>query len=294
MKRNLFFTLFFSLFFLAACKSKGQGESNLKRNVKEDAPSSIEEKLDAANAASLTEENLSDELLPVLEKEISEIQDINPLENLNLEYFESCAFNPFEKRQKENSFIDESGLGTINYYPDFYPLGWSKDGDFAYCIKQFVDGAGETRISFVIQDTVSDKILFRLDDTVCNLMSLFFSNYFDQIKAAILEKEIILQKSEYICDASQNEITYLVHAMNEKVDEYGMKKIDYFVQAQKGTGSKILMTKNDVLANSVFVCGAFKSPYENRQALLLAEVDLGFEGCDINYIISGCHTKIGF
>ncbi len=294
MKRNLFFTLFFAFFFLAACKSKGQGEINLKRNAEENATSSIEKNLDATNAFSAAEETSSDGVLSVLEKDISEIQDINPLENLNLEYFESCAFNPFEKRQEENSYIDEAGLGIINYYPDFYPLGWSKDGNFAYCIKQFVDGVGETRISFVIQDAVSDKNLFRLDDSDCNVMSLFLSNYFDKIKVAILENEIILQKSEYICDAGKNEITYLVHAMNEKVDEYGMKKIDYFVQAQNGNGSKILMTKNGVLANSVFVCGAFKSPYEDRQALLLAEVDLGFEGCDINYIISGCHTKVGF
>jgi len=279
MKRITLFAVLAVSLGLAACKSKEAAPEITSSQEETKSPVSTK-KADPEKFETLPGE------VPVIDGYI--VQSIDPV------FFESCRINPFESRNEEIAYIESSGLGIINSYPDFYPLGWSKDGKLAFCIKQFYDGRGETQIRFIIQDTITDKIIYQLDDWNCSTISVFVSNYSQDIDEKIYENKINLIKQDLISAKEKTDISYKVQALNITDSEYGFKQLDYMIQAKKGSKSKTLMTKKEVLANSVFVCGSLKSPFEDRLAVIIAEVDYGFEGCDIQYHITGCHTTVGF
>lgn len=275
MKRIFFLAALALPLLVSSCKTKEPQTAEAENT--DEYKEIINLKEDTENPDSLTE--------------INQQYIAQPIDSI---FFESCKLNPFENRDKEMAYIDSAGMGLINYYPDFYPLGWSKDGKLAYCIKQYFDGRGETLIRFIIQDTITDKIIYQLDDWNCGSISLFVANYGSDINSMIFDNKIILNRSAFNSPRDSAEFSFKIKATNFKEDEYGLKTLDYFVQAWKGNKSKILMTKKEVPANSVFVCGSLKSPYEDRLAIIIAEVKYGFEGHDITYLISGCHTKVGF
>ncbi len=214
--------------------------------------------------------------------------------------FKKHAINPYDGRDERMSYVNGSPI--VNGVPEFYFLGWSKTGKIAFIMNTYLDGVGGNRIDFIVQDTVTDEILY-------NNSSLLYdegdgSSIMDDYKEmdrVLAQYKIILQAPDYMEPTKTNRdgpkgaaVWFGVEASNVHEDEMGTTFLDYVCTAYTGDALKVVTSEKNAQCSNVYVCGYLRSPYENRIALILGNTVRGFEGCDIAYKLSGCHMDVGF
>ena len=183
----------------------------------------------------------------------------------------------------------------------FYPIGWSRDGKFAYYAEPADEDCGCYFAELVIQDLRTDKELWKfkndpqsrtnaegepIEDDIRRLwrrnQKLFSSKLREHgiipnTRFALLGKSFVLGGKSY-----KTKVT----APKSKDDEYEMDRVKSIaidltstslgkktVYATEYKGDEIYAAPLDVS-----IAGAFKSPYENRVAIVLLKVQRGWEG----------------
>lgn len=188
-----------------------------------------------------------------------------------------------------------------------YLVGFSPDGKIAFLKQEELDGKGETDLYFIVQDLVSDEILWELqaptDESYWlgkDLMTLFLSDNQELIdgKLAAYGISIVSCSYERIPYKAADGRTF--EARIESVDTgkllydmFGIIRYSCTVTDGRGLSKKVVADK-EIAASEAFVCGCIKNPFENRLALIIAEAVYGFEGCDMKYSFTGCDMQKGF
>lgn len=224
--------------------------------------------------------------------------------------------------------------GRWGYHPlNFYPVGWSDDGKFAYVMMESFSERGGWRppVELCIMDMVSDEIVYRkrVDAEEDLDMEAAQSNADRAGTVRASEDPLVGVYANWRMFASEFEekmtefrigkiesadfLTFplLLGGRTYEARPYGTQADDgetykryfseYGLRIERGTqGRKTIFEgqgawdqNSPVIGITVF--GAFKSPYENRIAVLYGVWDTGWEGTPwLDLHLSGSHLGVGF
>jgi len=199
----------------------------------------------------------------------------------------------------------------------FYPIGWSRDGKFAYYTEPVDEACGCYYARLVIQDLRTDKVLWEFkysqDDTYegdkmtgpGDIRKLWAKNrkLFSEKLAAngiIAGRSAMLGKT---FTSGRNSFTAKASIKTGKNPDEGWDRVNIFNIALSSPklGSKSVYNADYTKEEYWFMLGAgllgvIKSPYENRVAIIGIEVMRGYEGPPhtANVRIAGADLTSGF
>lgn len=194
---------------------------------------------------------------------------------------------------------------TAGRYPglipeNLFPIGWSKDGKFAYYYEPVDEACGCYFANLVIQDMRTDQVLWEFkyrqddlmddkgdmppEDTITKLWrknrKLFSKKLAEH--AIIAGPSILLGKNFKIAGRSYS-ASVIVKMGNDP--DYGQERVDKlsFTLTSPKIGTKTLYTADHSKEKDWFmldagVVGVIKSPFEDRVAIIGMEIDRGWEG----------------
>jgi hypothetical protein len=183
----------------------------------------------------------------------------------------------------------------------FYPIGWSQDGKFAYYYEPVDEACGCYFANLVIQDMRTDKVLWEFDynggdhadpktgnmppeDTIAKL----WKKNARAFAAKLREHGIIAGRSVLLGRAFRSgggSFTAKGIVKMGKNPDYGDERVERFtfqlVSAKSGTktlGSIDHSKEGYAYTLDAAILGVIKSPFEDRIAVIGMEVDRGWEG----------------
>jgi hypothetical protein len=194
-------------------------------------------------------------------------------------------------------------------FPVFRLWGWSRDGKVAWSMEREVEGRGGVTIEYVVQDLVSDEVLWNYpDDSGAwdaydpeadgSEAEYSYRHVAAGLREALDAFRIVQGPAKFerfpIKSAGRS-YGVDIRIDQKQATDFGEGVAAYTVritrddrkakEAKKATGAEAL---------SVYACGYFASPYESRVAIVSAEERFVFEGTEMFYSLSGCNLKVGF
>ncbi len=187
-------------------------------------------------------------------------------------------------------------------YDKIASIGFSKNGKFAYVTEHEVEGRGGTLYTYKIINTINDKIIWKYEDDIKDIMDdpykFSYARVKDRLQKALQEHKIkyviqpLLRKVPYKFD--NNKISFAIKAISRKnKDGFNGNYLSLKVIARTNNGYKRVYYSKDK-AFSYSIMGVFKSPYEPRIVLILAKEFYGSEGTALYYTPIGVHLKQNF
>lgn len=197
--------------------------------------------------------------------------------------------------------VDEGPHYTVT--TTFHPIGWSKDGKFAYA-KFFDSYADGLTLVVVVQDVTSDKVIWSKEVYALGEdgeeQNLDHKGLWNKVKNS-LEKALITYKISPNQSIDYRKESW--HRINGQAYKFALttnKKIQIDCRA-KGLGEKniyqqkISETDFEYSEIGASVKGIIKSPYEDRVLVLYLISQKGFEfATDESFDLVGCHLTKGF
>jgi len=200
--------------------------------------------------------------------------------------------------------------GKENILADkIYPIGWSNDSKFAYIVEPADEATGFYFINIIIQDLNNDKILWSFvydtEDQIENKdLKATWKEQFELIKSKldehkiVQEKSFILEKLKFAVDNNNFEVK-LTAKKGVSVDFAPMEVIEkYTLKITSALGQKQIFSKKEESSRMLDakVLGVFKSPYENKIAVLVASENFGYEGPPnvVGITVVGANLDSGF
>lgn len=232
-------------------------------------------------------------------------------EKENIETEESKTEEVFQEREYELPAQTASNSDDSEIISDkLYPIGWSKDGKFAYIIEPVDEGTGFYFITIAIQDLNSDKILWKFEYTTKDEiedkdLKTTWEEKYAEIKEKLnehkieQEKKFALGKAEF--DSEKNKFNLNVEA--NKIESpvfFGMEVLENFAVklSASGLGTKEIFKQKEEDSRLVeaLIVGQFKSPFEDRIAVLVSTEQIGYEGPPntITFNLVGANLNKGF
>ena len=192
-------------------------------------------------------------------------------------------------------------------FDKFYPIGWSKDGHFAYIVEPADEAAGLYFFEFVIQNMISDKKVWtwkpkdEVEEGSVKQMwkdyAMVFAEKLNQY-GIIQQKDIKIEPTEFTNGGNKFKIT-----IDNKMEtcDFGfdvVKATDVFIKSPE-LGSKRIYSyteKEISYTLSKIVAGVIKSPYEDRIAVIVKTEINGYEGPPnvISQFLVGANLKESF
>lgn len=175
-------------------------------------------------------------------------------------------------------------------FQKFYPIGWSKDGKFAYAIEPADEAVGAYFFRLKIQNMISDKDVYSWqpeeDPEKGNIKQMWkdnqmtFATNLNEHKI-IPDKDIKLLGTEFSTEDGKFKIT--IENTMETDPDFGFEVVKntniYIKSPELGTKRIYSYTEKDYnLCLGRIVQGVIKSPYEKRIAVLVKEEFRGYEG----------------
>lgn len=182
----------------------------------------------------------------------------------------------------------------------FFPIGWSRDGKFAYYLEPVDEECGCYFAELVIQDLRNDKILYHFKNEPNARVGKDGSPLPDDLRklwkrnqstfTAKLREYGIVQATRFSLLPSTftvagKRFTAKLTRVTEKGGDYDERTRKLTLDLMSPTlGSKTLYTESFKGADDytppldAAVAGAFKSPFENRVAVIVIKVQRGWEG----------------
>lgn len=195
---------------------------------------------------------------------------------------------------------------------NFYPIGWSRDGKFAYLVEPADEVCGCYFAEFVIQDLKTDKVLFkeRYSSEALEAPAEENLDSFWPKKQKAYSAKLNQYRIEPIGDVQLLHPTInfkgdvLTPKLDVKIETDGVYEVDGTVTLTMDStkhGSKVIRRdvykKKDVNGfRDAEISGSLKSPFESRVAVILVEEMRGWEGPPntTSIKISGATLTTGF
>lgn len=201
----------------------------------------------------------------------------------------------------------------------FFPIGWSKEGKFAYYIEPVDEACGCYFAHLVIQDLRNDKVVWEFkysqddgmdaegkmppEDTIAKLWRKHGDFFSEKLREhnivpaafAMLPKTFTSRGKRYTAAA----------VANPGNDPDGQKRVQdlRITISSPGRGSKVLYKRAMNAGDDLYVAsldagviGSLKSPYEDRVAIVFITAERGWEGPPhtANIHITGADLTGGF
>ncbi|ULQ59296.1 hypothetical protein K7I13_12470 [Brucepastera parasyntrophica] len=205
-------------------------------------------------------------------------------------------------------------------FPEVRIWGWSESGTVAYSVERFIEGRGGIVVSYIVFDLIEDKPLWILQmDSIyyedVNEPSFLFASFTDEKQdTSFLYFTYDLRKQEieeafnkhgiirhYINDYYKlpiqfNDRIYYCTASivyEEEPQFYDFIR-SYTITVETGGKMKTVAEVEETDALSLYLCGYFISPFENRAVIITAEERFGWEGSELFYFFVGCDLERRF
>jgi hypothetical protein len=231
----------------------------------------------------------------------------DPAENVEVDQPEIVEVEP--ELPKDYSLPTKLKYAVAEGYDlmtEFYPIGWSADGKFAFVREPADEACGCYFFDIVIMDMVSDKILWEWkfnDDGAGETMKSVWKKNYALLKSKLLENKII-QASDFALGKSTfnyKNVKYTLEDESSSNSDWDYGKIQSFriTLSASGLGTKTVKVQSydeyDMIL-SLEVVGQLKSPYEDRIAVIYSEIQRGYEGPPnvVQFGLSGSHLMDGF
>lgn len=202
----------------------------------------------------------------------------------------------------------------------FAPIGWSRDGKFAYIAELSSDAMGHcpnelAYFIWVVQDMINDRILWDsgkeykegLPEALARaeMVEIFrwelanrMAGYRQHLNrnGIVINSDIRLGKFPLLCNGSEYR-AFIVDC--KRGSKYGFDETfitGYGVVMAKDSLGKTIGRYPDSCLLDLRIAGYFKSPFEPRIALVVCDVMRGFEGLphSVTPRFIGCHLESGF
>lgn len=185
--------------------------------------------------------------------------------------------------------------------PLFIPMGWSPEGYFALLDVREAQGRGGYVTSLTIVNCITDAILFRGEEwgeepgvTPLGEVNLTSRAQWEKelasrgIEAAGTDYHRFPYERNGVVFRTDLDVVY--SDKNEFYDT--VAAYDLWIRGDDGTAKRVTGRKPTAL--DVFAGGYFRSPFEERIALVLLEERYTFEGTEYFPVIIGSHMAVGF
>lgn len=191
----------------------------------------------------------------------------------------------------------------------FYPIGWSKDGKFAYYVEPADEACGCYIAQLIVQDLWTDKILWRKSYNSENGGADTLAKYWKKNQAEFSRQlaayKIIAKKNFTLFDSTfdfQTDVLSPEIDVKTSIDadqRVSGKVILRLLSKQKGRKTiheKTYVAKNYDSFRNAEIAGSLLSPFEARAAIIVVETHRGWEGPpNITRIrINGAALTVGF
>lgn len=199
----------------------------------------------------------------------------------------------------------------------FYPIGWSRDGKLAYYLEPFDEACGCYFAELIILDLRNDKILYHFKNDPESRVDVEGSPIEDDIRKLWRRNQKLfsekLREHRIVPSASfpilgrtfrSGRRSYSAKMTVKKIydDGFGLNRVRTATLelSSPGLGKKTIFTvdhSNEPISPlDSAIAGVFKSPFENRAAVIMINVQRGWEGPPhiVEVKIAGADLVTGF
>jgi len=208
-------------------------------------------------------------------------QDINNQNSAEEEYLDGDYKIPDELIYNDKS--DDFLIDKI------YPIGWSKDGKFAYIIEPADEGSGFYLFELIVFDVVNNKITWswKPDESEEGDLETTWKSNYEHFKESLNKFEVVqednfeLQKGKTTFKG--NEYQIVLDTKTETEPDFGFNVIKElkvsFTSVELGTKEIFKHKENDFsMVVGAFVPGYLLSPYDGRVVVICQMERWGYEG----------------
>jgi hypothetical protein len=183
----------------------------------------------------------------------------------------------------------------------FFPVGFSKDGKFAYA--DMIPGGGRSNLvcRFSIMDLIEDRVLYEVESEAedVNDFSDFWRANYGSIKKKMNEYGIIENKpvlSLFPCKNGKDQIKLIVEKKSTEKDPWERDIGELRIIAVSSILGKKTIYRKENSYIDVTIEGYIRSPYEDRILVIVSQLRSGWEGPpdELYLLIAGCHLTKGF
>lgn len=173
----------------------------------------------------------------------------------------------------------------------FYPIGWSKDGVFAYYVEPPDEACGCYFAHLVVQDLRTDKILwerkYSSEDKPEDTLEKYWAKNQKEFSGKLAEYGIVAQKQFMLHDSA---IRYQKDVLTPKLTDTSSTEDNFYITGSvvlqlisKKKGRKTIYAKkfNPKKVEGFLgaeLSGSLLSPFEPRAAIIMIETYRGWEG----------------
>lgn len=180
----------------------------------------------------------------------------------------------------------------------FYPIGWSRNGKFAYVFEYVAEGLGEPVREYNIQDMVSDESVYAKMQTGVDAEPLpaEFLDTCEEVGISLNGAELSL------FPMIVGDLAYSAHLEGfffvEDGHFFGDNLEQYLVRMFRSDGTTKVIHQYLVPRTNLYdvrILGCFRSPFENRVAVALCRISYGHEASlatSVHFV--GSHLSYGF
>lgn len=206
--------------------------------------------------------------------------------------------NPVEvKLRVDRRDYNRNSIGGSFEVENFFPIGWSKDGKFAYYIEPVDEACGCYFGKLVILDLKNDAVVWQFDYTSEDdnevskkpktLAALWAANrklFSDKLNENKIEPQraarVLPFPISYKTDRMTPTLRVERKAMNKDDRIYGdvSRAIVQLTSRQNGTKTVLDEKYPEAMPLYVAMLGYLRSPLEPRVAIILVEIYRGYEG----------------
>ena len=186
----------------------------------------------------------------------------------------------------ELNYLEKSGDFLID---KIYPIGWSKDGKFAYITEPADEGSGFYLFELVVFDAVNNKIAWSWkpeDSEEGNLSTTWKKNYSlfkEKLNEYQIEQDDNIELKKGKTTFKGNEYQLVLDTKTETDPDFGfdlIKEIKITINSPELGTKEIYNSKTDEYSMYIgaFVPGYILSPYNGRIVVLCQLEQAGYEG----------------
>lgn len=209
----------------------------------------------------------------------SDSNSIAQYENINFEKQEYDVPSELIYHKKGHDFL----------YDKFFPIGWSKNGMFAYIIEPADEASGLYWFEFVIFDIVNNKVEFswKPKETEEGSVEKLWKENYDLFRKNLRSSQIMQMKDFALLDGKtthkSNEYEILLDAKTENDPDFGfdvIKEVEVKL-VSKELGEKLIFNQKNTdysLVLGAFIPGYLLSPFDDRIVVVYQKERAGYEG----------------
>jgi hypothetical protein len=210
----------------------------------------------------------------------------NP-DSVSIAQYENIDFEKQEYSVPTELVYNKTGKDFL--YDKIYPIGWSKNGMFAYIIEPADEGSGLYWFELVILDIVNNKVAWSWKPSEISegSVSKIWKENYGLFKKNLSESEIIQQKNFSFKSGKTsykgNDYELILDAKSETDPDFGfevVKEVEINIVSPELGKKQIYKKKNEEysLILAAYIPGYLLSPFDDRVVVFCQQERNGYEG----------------